>query len=120
MSTAFSSLNLTISQFYLNVFTEFADFSEKILVITVKGLEPATYYVRDQDATTLPAWHRQHRGSIHRVQFIIQEFIRFPEFAEFSEFLFHLGKTPLAMCEKVFCTDLELHEDPMLIYIDEA
>ena len=51
---------------------------------------------------------------------MIQEFIKFSEFAEFSEFLFQLGKTPLPMCEKVFCTDLELHEDPMLIYIDKV
>ena len=26
---------------------------------------------------------------------MLQCFIRFPEFAEFSEFLFHLGKTPM-------------------------
>ena len=29
-------------EFSLNVFTEFAEFSEKIFVITVKGLKPAT------------------------------------------------------------------------------
>ena len=27
---------------------------------------------------------------------MLQWFIRFPEFAEFSEFPFHLGKTPIA------------------------
>ena len=37
-------------EFFMNVFTEF---SEKIFVITVKGLEPATSCVRDQDATSL-------------------------------------------------------------------
>ena len=26
---------------------------------------------------------------------MLQCFIRFPEFAEFTEFLFHLGKTPM-------------------------
>ena len=30
-------------------------------------------------------------------QFMPQWFIRFPEFTEFSEFLFHLGKTPLSL-----------------------
>ena len=29
----------------------------KIFVITVKGLEPATSNIRDQDATTAPARH---------------------------------------------------------------
>ena len=29
----------------------------KIFVITVKGLEPATSCVRDQEATTVPARH---------------------------------------------------------------
>ena len=28
-----------------------------MFAITVKGLEPATYYVRDQDTTTVPARH---------------------------------------------------------------
>ena len=39
-------------EFSLNVFAEFSD---KNIVITVKGLEPATSCVRDQDATTAPA-----------------------------------------------------------------
>ena len=29
-------------EFFLNVFTEFAEFSDKKFVITLKGLEPAT------------------------------------------------------------------------------
>ena len=29
----------------------------KVFVITVKGLEPATFCVTDQDATTVPARH---------------------------------------------------------------
>ena len=29
----------------------------KIFVITVKGLEPANFCVRDQDATTVPTRH---------------------------------------------------------------
>ena len=36
---------------------------------------------------------------------MLQCFIRFPEFAEFTEFLIHLGKTPLfenCDCEYVF------------------
>ena len=41
-------------EFSLNVFTEFSD---KIFVITGKGLRPATSCVRDQDATTVPARH---------------------------------------------------------------
>ena len=33
--------------------------------------------------------------SLNWAQFMLQWFIRFPEFVEFGEFLFHLGKTPL-------------------------
>ena len=67
----------------------------KIFVITVKELEPATSSVRDQHATSVPARHMWETGSLNCAQFMLQWFIRFPEFAEFGEFLFHLGKTPL-------------------------
>ena len=53
---------------------------------------PATSCVRDQDATTAPARYMWETGSLNWAQFILQWFIRFPEF---SEFLFHLGKTPM-------------------------
>ena len=67
----------------------------KIFVITVKELEPATSWVRDQHATSVPARHMWETGSLNCAQFMLQWLIRFPEFAEFGEFLFHLGKTPL-------------------------
>ena len=35
----------------------FTEFTAKIFVITVKGLEPATSCVRDHDATTAPRRH---------------------------------------------------------------
>ena len=37
----------------------------KIFVITVKGLEPTTSYLTDQDATTAPARHVQEPGSLN-------------------------------------------------------
>ena len=45
--------------FFLNVFTEFAEFSDKNIChySRLKGLEPATSPVTDQDATTAPARH---------------------------------------------------------------
>ena len=43
-----------LNEFSLNVFTEFSD---KIFITIVKGLEPATSCFRDQDATTVPARH---------------------------------------------------------------
>ena len=42
-------------QFSRNVFVEFAEFSDKIFVITVKGFEPVISCVGNQDATTVPA-----------------------------------------------------------------
>ena len=70
----------------------------KISVIRVKGLEPATSCTRDQDATTTPARHMWETASIdlNWLKFMIQWFISGHEFAEFSEFLFHIGKTPMA------------------------
>ena len=53
----------------------------------------ATPCVRDQDATTALARHMWETGSLNWVQFKLQWFSRFPEFAEFTELLFHLGKT---------------------------
>ena len=44
-------------EFSLNVFTEFDEFSDKIFVTTVKGLEPAYSYVKDQHATAVLARH---------------------------------------------------------------
>ena len=35
---------------------------KKIFVITVKGLEPATFCVRDEDATTVSARHMRETG----------------------------------------------------------
>ena len=39
------------------VFPKWFQWIQKIFVITVKGLEPATSCIRDQDATTAPATH---------------------------------------------------------------
>ena len=49
-------------EFFLNVFTEFSD---KNIVIIVKGLKPATSCLRDQDATTVPARHMSEPGSLN-------------------------------------------------------
>ena len=43
-------------EFFQNVFTEFGELSYK-KYLPLKGLEPATYCVRDQCATTAPARH---------------------------------------------------------------
>ena len=44
----------------------------KIFVITVKGFEPATSYVRDQNATTVPARHMWETGSLNWAKFMLQ------------------------------------------------
>ena len=69
----------------------------KIFVITVKGFEPPTSCVRNQGATTAPTWHMPETESLNWFQFILQWFIRFLKFDEFTEFLFYLGKTPLLL-----------------------
>ena len=50
---------------------------------------PATSCVRGQDHTTVPARHMWETGSLNWAQFMLQWFIRFPEF---SEFLFPFGE----------------------------
>ena len=57
---------------------------QKKIVITLKGLEPATSCVRDQGATTVPARHMWKTASLNWAQFIFQWFIRFTEFNESS------------------------------------
>ena len=66
----------------------------KIFVITVKGFKPATC-IRNQDATTAPVRHIWETESLNWFQFMLQWFIRFPEFAEFTVFLLDLGTTPI-------------------------
>ena len=83
--------------FSLNVFTKFNKFSDKNICHYSKRAwtcHAAASCVRDQDATTVPARHVWETGSLNYAQFMLQWFIRFPEF---SEFLFHLGKTPLSL-----------------------
>ena len=48
-------LFIKLKEFFLNTSLKSANSVTKIFFITVKGLEPATCYVRDQDATTAPA-----------------------------------------------------------------
>ena len=47
----------------------------------IVGLEPKISCVRDRDDTTRPQRHR----SLHWTQFMLQWFLRFSEFTEFSE-----------------------------------
>ena len=44
-------------EFSLNVFTEFAEFSDKNYYVLKRLFEPATSCVRDKDASTAPARH---------------------------------------------------------------
>ena len=50
-------------EFFLNVFTKFIEVSEKDH-LSLKGLNPATSCVRDQDATTVQARHMWEPGSL--------------------------------------------------------
>ena len=67
----------------------------KIFVITVKWFELATSCVRDWNATITPERYMWETGSLSWPQSMLQRFIRLLEFAEFTEFPFHLGKTLL-------------------------
>ena len=87
-NVAIPLFNFRPMEFFSNVFTEFTESLNsvtKIFVITVKGLELAIFCVRDQVATTVPARHVWETGSLNWAQFMLQWFIRFPEFAEFND-----------------------------------
>ena len=58
----------------------------KIFFIPVKGFEPGTSCVRDQDATAAPARHMWETGSLNGPQVRLQWLNRFPHFHEFIEF----------------------------------
>ena len=80
-------------EFSLNVFIEFAEFGDKNVCHYSKRAQTchtATSCVRDHSATTVPVRHMWEAGSLNYAQFMLQWF------AEFSEFLFHLGKTPIS------------------------
>ena len=80
-------IQFNLFEFSLNIFNELSD---KNIFITVKCYEHATSCVRDENTNTAPARHTLESGSLNWLQFMLQGFIRFPEFAEFSEFLIHL------------------------------
>ena len=57
----------------------------RLLLRTVRILlEPAASCGRDQDATTVSATHIGEAGSLNWAQFMLQWFVRFPEFNESS------------------------------------
>ena len=58
----------------------------------------ATSCVRDWHTTTVPARHMWDFGSLNWAQFVLQWFISFSEFTEFSESSTYLGKTPMGPC----------------------
>ena len=74
-------------EFFLNVFHWIQRIQwQKIYDIRrTRTSHTATSCVRDQDATTAPARHMWETGSLNWAQFMLQWFIRFPEFTEFSE-----------------------------------
>ena len=85
-------LHTVTIEFLLNVFTEFREFSDKNL--SLKRLKPATFRVGGQDATTASAIHMWE--TLNWTQFMLQWFVRFPKFAQFTEsneVLLRLGKT---------------------------
>ena len=75
------------SLYSLNSVTKICHFS--------KGAQTATFCIRDQDATTAPARQMWQTGFFNWSQFMLQWFIRFPEFTKFTESQLNLGKTPI-------------------------
>ena len=98
-------------EFFINGFSEFAEFSYKNICHNSKRANtchPATSCVRDQDPTTVLARHMWETGSLIWAKFMLQWFISFPAFTKFSEFLFHLGKTPMRVIgvERMCCENV--------------
>ena len=75
-------VNSYTMEFFLNVLLNLMNSVTKITVITVKGsnLRPLVH------DTAVPAKHMWETESLNWAQFMLQWFIIFPEFAEFTEF----------------------------------
>ena len=76
--------------FSLNSVTKIFVYSKR-----TRTCHSSTSCVRDQNATTAPARHIWDTGSLNWTLFMLQWFIKFPEFTEFSESSALLGKTPM-------------------------
>ena len=110
-------------EFFLNVSLNSVNSATKIYVITVKGLEPTTSCVGDKDATTVPARHMWETGSLNWAKFMLHWFIRFQEFAEFTEF--NISSVPFRKISNEPCItfkwtwsprpDIHYHEYPTIV-----
>ena len=74
-------------EFSLNVFTEFAEFSDKKFYTLERLFEPGTSCFREQDATTSPARHRWPNSC----------FSDLIDSLNSMKVLLHLAKTPLSL-----------------------
>ena len=59
-----------------------------------------------EDAATVPTRHRWEKGSFNWPHFMLQWFIRFPEFAEFMDFPFFFRQNPNGFID--FCNILTI------------
>ena len=87
-------------EFFLNVFHWIQRIQWQKKLFTVKGLEPATSCVRDQDATTAPARHMWETGSLNWVQFMLQWLSVSLNSLNSVKVLLHLGKTQVTFKHK--------------------
>ena len=61
----------------------------------IAGLESTISFVRNRDSTIVPQTHSQQRRQLNWSWFMLQWFLRFPAFAEFSESSAPFRETPL-------------------------
>ena len=83
----FRNTFINLLEFFLNVFhwIRWIQWQKIYDIKRTRTCHPVTSCVRDQDATTLPARHMWEIGSLNWAQFMLQWFISFSEFTEFSE-----------------------------------
>ena len=82
-----AQLGRTPLEFFLNVFhwIRRIQWQKMYGIKRARTCHPVTCSVRDQHATTAPARHIWEIGSLNWAQFMLQWFISFSEFTEFSE-----------------------------------
>ena len=80
--------------FSLNSVTEYLSLQKK----GSYPCQPATSCVRDQDATTVPAWHMWETGSLNWAQFMLQWLSDSLNSPNLVKVTLHLGKTPMCWC----------------------
>ena len=106
----------TLCYFIALMLIEFSEFSDKNVCHYSKRAWTCHLLCKTSGCSHRPARHRWETESLNSAQFILQWLIRFPEFADVSEFLLHLGKKHYCQF-RLICEKLDSYSVFMLLKV---